>query len=178
MATTPQNPVDGLDRNQSRVRLPVTTNLTVNEGDFVYWDGTNYTVTPITNKSQVTGTPSAGVFLGVALQSNAQTVYSGDPDQFGVLVLVRGVVWAKQTASDSYGWFTPVTIGADAQTITSTGVTTTIGSSFNVIGYTIPGNYTTPRPNQATPVPETVTGVAGNRIQVALAPNHVYAAAV
>jgi hypothetical protein len=172
--TTPQNQVSLLNRNQTPVQLPVTTNLTVNEGDLTYWDGTNYTVTPITNKSQVTGNPStgAGVFLGQALQSNAQLIYPGDPDKFGVLVLVHGVVWVNTTAADTYGWFTPVTIGADAQTITSTGVTTTIGSSYNVIGYTIPGVYTTPRANQATPTPETVTGGTGVRIQILLAANH------
>jgi hypothetical protein len=181
MTTTAQNPVDALNRNQSRVQLPVTTNLTVNEGDFVYWDGTNYTVTPITNKSQVTGNPQAtggGTFLGVALQSNADLIYPGDSDTVGVLVLVRGVVWANTTAADTYGWFTAVTIGATAQTITSTGVTTTIGSSFNVIGYTLPPVATTPRPNQATPAPETLTGAAGVRVQVVLAPTHPYAAAV
>lgn len=176
MATTAQNPVDALNRNQLRVQVPVTTNLTVNEGDFVYWDGTNFTATPAT-KAAVT-TSAATPFLGVALQSNAGIIYPGDADKVGVLVLVRGVVWANTTAADTYGWFTAVTMGADAQTITSTGVVSTVGSTFNTVGYTLPTVATTPRPNQATPAPETLTGAAGVRVQVVLAPQHVAAAAV
>src|ERR1700722_10885556 len=103
--TTAQNNVDALDRNQSRVQLPVTTNLTVNNGDLVYWDGTNYTVTPVT----ATGNLNGSNFLGVALQANANLIYPGDPDQWGVLVLVRGVVWLTTTAGDTYNWFDPVT---------------------------------------------------------------------
>jgi len=163
-----QNNVDGLNRNQSRVQLPVTTNLTVNAGDLLYWDGTNFTCTPITAASQVSTTN----FLGMALQSNANLIYPGDADQVGVLVLVRGTVWMNTTSGDTYGWFTPVTGTADAQTITSQ------GTSNHVVGYTLPPVATTPRPNQATPAPETIAGGAGVRVQVALAPTNVYAAAV
>lgn len=177
--TSPNNPVDGLDRNQSRVELPVTTNLTVNAGDFVYWDGTNFTATPVTAKTQITGNPtSGGTFLGVALQSNANLIYPGDPDQVGVLILCRGVVWRNTTNGDTYGWFTPVTVGADAQTITSTGAVATVGSTYNLVGVTLPPVASAPRPQQATPAPETVAGGTGVRVQVALIPNHIYAAAV
>lgn len=174
--TTSQNPVSALDRNQSVVQIPVTTNLTVHQGDFLYWDGTNFTATPVTAKSQITG--ATGTFLGVALQSNADQIYPGDSDQFGVLVLCRGVVWANTTAGDTYGWFTPVTIGADAQTITSSGAVVTTGSTYNAVGVTIPGVFSTPRSQQATPAPETVSGGVGVRVQVALIPTHIYAAAV
>lgn len=176
MATTPQNNVDALNRNQTRIQVPVTTNLTVNSGDLVYWDPVNYTATPAT-KAAVT-TSAATPFLGMSLQSNSQLIYPNDADHVGVLVLVRGTVWLNTTAADTYTWFTAVTLGADAQTITSTGVVTTVGSTFNTIGYAIPTPATSPRPNQATPAPETVTGAAGVRIQVLLAPQHVYAAAV
>jgi hypothetical protein len=180
MTTTAQNTVDALNRNQTRVQLPVTTNLTVNQGDFVYWDGTNFTVTPVTNKSQITGNPTsgAGTFLGVALQSNAALIYPGDPDQVGVLVLVRGVVWANTTAEDTYGWFTPVTIGEDSQTITSASAVSTIGSTYNIVGVTLPPVATSPRANQATPTPETIAGGTGVRVQVALMPGNIYAAAI
>lgn len=162
------NVVDGLDRNQSRVQLPVTTNLTVHAGDLVYWDGTNFTATPVTAASQVTTTN----FLGVALQSNVGQIYPGDPDAVGVLVLCRGVVWMNTTNGDTYGWFTPVTGTADPQTITS------VGATSHVVGYTLPPVASSPRPNQATPTPETIAGGSGVRVQVALAPSHVYAAAV
>lgn len=167
--TTPQNPVDGLNRNQTRVQLPVTTNLTVNAGDFVYWDSSNYTVTPVTNISQLSGSN----FLGVALQSNSQLIYPNDSDHVGVLVLVRGVVWANTTNGDTYGWFTKVTTGADSQTITTSGQTTN-----NTVGVTLPPVAVTARPNQATPTPETLAGGTGVRVQIALLPNHVYAAAI
>ena len=163
-----QNNVDALNRNQSRVQLPVTTNLTVNAGDLLWWDATNFTCTPVTAASQVTTTN----FLGIALQSNAAQIYPGDPDQVGVLVLVRGLVWMNTTNGDTYGWFTPVTGTSDAQTITS------VGATNHVVGYTIPPVAATPRPSQATPAPETIAGGSGVRVQVALAPSHVYAAAV
>lgn len=176
MATTAQNLVDGLNRNQTRVQLPVTTNLTVNEGDLVYWDPTNYTCTPAT-KAAVT-TSAATPFLGQALQSNAQNIYPSDPDKVGVLILVRGVVWLNTTAAETYGWFTAVTVGADAQTITTSGAVSTVGSTYNTIGYTLPPVATAPRPNQATPAPETLTGAAGVKVQVVLVPQHVAAAAI
>lgn len=178
--TTPTNPVDGLDRNQTRLQIPVTTNLTVNAGDLVYWDSTNYTATPVTNKSQIAGSPfgGTGVFLGVALQSNANPIYPGDADKVGVLVLCRGVVWMKTTNAETYGWFTPVTVGADAQTITTSGAVATIGSTYNLVGFTLPTPASTPRPSQATPAPETVTGGTGVRVRVVVMPTHPYAAAV
>lgn len=178
--TTPQNNVDALDRNQSRVQLPVTTNLTVNAGDLLYWDGVNFTATPVTNKSQIAASPfgGAGVFLGMALQSNANLIYPGDADQVGVEVLCRGVAWFNTTNGDTYGWFTPVTAGADAQTITSTGAVATIGATYNLVGVTLPPVASSPRPQQATPVPETIAGGSGVRVQVALIPTHIYAAAV
>ena len=174
--TTATNPVDALNRNQSRVQLPVTTNLVVNEGDFVYWDSTNLTVTPVTNKSQITG--ATQTFLGVALQSNAGIIYPGDADKVGVLVLVRGVVWANTTSGDTYAWFTPVTIGVDSQTITSTAANGTTGSSYNIVGYALPPVATAPRAQATTPVGETLAGGSGVRVQVQLVPGLPYAAAV
>lgn len=167
--STSQNNVDRLDRNQSVKQLPVTTNLAINAGDLVYWDATNSTVTPVTASSQLSGSN----FLGMALQANAAQIYPGDPDQIGVLVLCRGVVWMNTTSGDTYGWFTKVTGTADPQTITSQSVT-----NNNTIGVTLPPEAIAPRPNQATPVPETLAGGSGIRVQVALIPNHIYAAAV
>lgn len=164
-----QNNVDALNRNQTRVQVPVTTNLTVNAGDLVWWDATNFTATPVTAATQLTGTN----FLGMAMQANANLIYPGDADQVGVLVLCRGVVWMNTTAGDTYGWFTAVTGTADPQTITSQGVT-----ANKTVGYALPPAASVPRPNQATPAPETLAGGTGVRVQVALAPNHPYAAAV
>lgn len=167
--TTAQNDVDALNRNQSRVRLPVTTNLTVNAGDLTYWDPVNFTVTPITNQSQLSGTN----FLGMALQSNADPIYPGDADQVGVLVLCRGCVWVNTTAGDTYNWFDSVTIGADSQTVTKVGVT-----ANNTIGYIVLDEEPVARPSQATPAPATLAGASGTRARLVLVPNHKYAAAI
>ena len=166
--TVSQNNEDRRDRNQSAVRLPVTTNLTVNAGDLVYWDGTNYTVTPLTASSQV-----ASNFLGIALQANANLIYPGDANQVGVLVLVRGTVWLSTTAAETYNPFDDVTVGADSQTIVKSGA-----NSGNRVGFVVIDPPSTPRPNQATPVPESVTGAAGVKIRVCLEPKHKYAVAV
>jgi hypothetical protein len=166
--TVSQNNENVRNRNQSVVRLPVTTNLTVNAGDLVYWDGTNYTVTALSATSQV-----ASNFLGMSLQANANLIYPGDANQVGVLVLVRACVWLYTTAAETYNPFDDVTVGADAQTIVKSGA-----SSTNRVGFVVNDPPATPRPNQATPVPESVTGAAGVKIRVCLEPKHKYAVAV
>lgn len=164
--TTAQNNVDRLNRNYTSRRVVVTTNLTVNAGDLVYWDGTNYTITPVTSTGQVTGN-----FFGVAVQSNAAQIYPGDPDQAGVEVLCRGVVWLNSTSAQTYLPFQAVTVGADSQTVTNSGTNT-----GNTIGWVWTDPPSTPRPNQATPVPESIAG--GVRIPIQLNPQHVVAAAI
>ena len=166
--TVSQNHENVRDRTQSAIRLPVTTNLTVNAGDLVHWDGTNYTVTPLTSNGQV-----ANNFLGIALQANANLIYPGDANQVGVLVLVRGCVWLYTTAAETYDPFDDVTVGADSQTIVKSGA-----SSTNRVGFVVLDPPSTPRPNQTTIVPETFTGVAGLKIRVCLEPKHKYAVAV
>ena len=166
--TVSQNNENVRDRNQTVVQLPVTSNLVVNAGDLVYWDATNYTVTPLTSAGSV-----ATNFLGMALQANANLIYPGDADKVGVLVLVRGCIWMGTTAAETYEWFDDVTVGADSQTIVKAG-----SSSSNRVGFVVLDPPATPRPNQATPVPETVTGAAGLKIRVCLEPKHKYAAAV
>lgn len=168
MATTSTNREDARDRNQTRVQLPVTSNLTVNEGDLVYWDGTNYTVTPLTASTQVSGN-----FLGMALQSNANQIYPGDADQVGVEILARGHVWMETTPAETYLPFDKVTVGATSQTIVKSGATTT-----NLVGYVVIDPPASPRAQQATAVPESITGAAGVRVRIALAPSHPYAAAL
>lgn len=174
--TVAQNSVDRLNRNQTAVPLPVTSNLSINEGDAVYWDSTNYTVTPVTNKSQITGaTPT---FLGFALQTSPALIYPSDNPNPSIEVLVRGTMWCNTTNAETYTWFTAVTIGADSQTITTSGANATVGSSYNIVGYTIPDPPSTARPNQATPVPESVTGGSGVRVRVLVVPAFAAAAAV
>lgn len=166
--TTAQNNVDRIDRNYTSRRVVITTNLTVNAGDLVYWDPINYTLTPLTATSQV-----ANQFFGVAMQSNANLIYPNDNDQVGLIVLVRGVVWLNSTAPQTYGPFTSVTVGADSQTVTDQGVTTA-----NTIGWTWSDPPNTPRASASTPVPEIVGGLTQTRIPIQLNPAHVVAAAI
>lgn len=167
--TTAQNNVDRTNRNQTSRRVVVTTNLTVNAGDLVYWDGTNYTITPLTTTGQI-----ANQFFGMALQSNANLVYPGDADQAGVLVLCRGVVLLNSTAGQTYLPFQPVTLGADSQTVSNAGVTTN-----TTIGWVWTEIPATPRSGPvATPVPETQGGATQVRIPIQLNPLHVVAAAL
>jgi hypothetical protein len=167
--TTAQNVVLSENRNRFPKALPVTSDQTINQGDFVYWDGTNYSVTPLTNKSQLNGTN----FLGVAMQSNQVAVFGGDAASPGIEVEARAPVEMNTTAGDTYLPFDRVTVGADSQTITNTGV-----GSNQTIGYVVIEAPATARPHQATPAPEFVTGGPGVRIRVILAPNHVAAAAL
>ena len=168
--TTAQNNVNVVDRNYTSRQVVVTTNLTINAGDLVYWDPINFTLTPLTASSQV-----ANQFFGMAVQSNAQLIYPTDPNQVGVLVLVRGVVWMNSTAPQTYGPFTAVTVGADSQTVTNQGVTTA-----NTIGWVWCDTPAvgSPRALQTTPVPEIQGGTTQVRIPIQLNPAHVVAAAI
>ena len=87
--------------------------------------------------------------------------------------LVRGTVWLNTTNAETYNPFDDVTVGADSQTIVKAGAT-----SSNRVGFVVIDPPNTPRPNQATPVPESVTGAAGVKVRVCLEPKHKYAVAV
>lgn len=173
--TTPQNNVDRLSRNFTSRPIVVTTDNTVNPGDLVIWDTTTSGSVPYNTARPCTSAnlaSSASNFLGLAVQGNAAVIYPGDADQPGVEVLVRGVVMLYTTAADTYYNGTAVTIGADSQTITSTSV------GAKIIGYTLLDPPSNPRAATATPVPESVTGAAGLRIAVILAPQVAWAAAI
>lgn len=169
--TTAQNNVDRLDRNQTSRPVVVTSNLTINAGDLCYWDPGNYTLTPVTAASQLTGSN----FFGMSTQSNASAIYPGDADQVGVIVICRGVVWVNSTPGQVYEHFQPVTIGVDSQTVTNAGVTanTTVGWVW-----CDPPAVGSPRGQLATPVPETQGGSVSVRIPIQLNPQHAVAAAI
>lgn len=160
--TTPQNP-DSVDQGQYYPKgVVVTTNLAINQGDAVYWDATNSTATPVTNKSQLT----ANLFMGVSEDTTPINVY-GVENLASIRIRRYGAVHFYTTAGETYNHFDKVTIGADAQTIVKSGATGT-----NEIGFVIIDPPATPRPNQATPVPETILGAAGVRVRVWLLPTH------
>lgn len=166
--TTAQNNVDIIHRNYSSRQVVVTTNLIINPGDLVYWDPSNFTLTPLTAISQV-----SGQFFGLSTQGNASLIYPGDADTPGVMVLVRGVVWMQSTPGETYTPFQAVTVGADSQTVTKAGVT-----SPNSVGWVWCDTPTVPRAQSATPVPEMQGGAAQARIPIQLNPQHPVAAAI
>jgi hypothetical protein len=160
--TTAQNPVSVLEPFQYPQWVVVTSNLTINEGDLVYWDATNFTATPLTASTQV-----ATNFLGVALGSNQAALYGGDPANVGIPVLAKGCIFVNSTAAETYNHFDDVTVGADPQTVVKAGATTA-----NRVGFVIIDPPATPRASQATPTPEQVVGAAGVRIKIQLEPKH------
>lgn len=173
--TTSQNNVDRLSRNYTSRPIVVTTDNTVNAGDLVIWDTTATAGNAVNTARPCTAanlSANAANFLGLAVQANANLIYPGDADQAALEVLVRGVVLLNTTAGDTYFNGTAVTIGADSQTITSTGV------SGKIIGYTLLDPPSTPRAQQATPTPESLAGAAGVRVAVILAPQVAWAAAI
>lgn len=166
--TTAQNPVSVVEPNQYPQWVPVTSDLTINEGDLVYWDGTNFSATPLTANTDV-----ASKFMGVALGSSQSLVYPGDNPYPGVPVLAKATVFLNTTAGETYNPFDDVTVGADSQTITKTGATT-----GNRVGFVVIDPPSSARPHQATPVPESVAGGAGVRVRVVLEPKHKVGAAL
>lgn len=173
--TTSQNNVDRLSRNYTSRPIVVTTDNTVNAGDLVIWDVTTGGGIPVNTARPATSSNlsgSAANFLGMAVQANANLIYPGDADQPALEILVRGVVFLNTTNGDTYFNGTPVTIGADSQTITAT------GGSSKTIGYTLLDPPSTPRAQAATPTPESLAGGAGIRVAVILTPQVAWAAAI
>lgn len=173
--TTDNNPVSVLETHIYPQSLVVTSDKVIHEGDFVFWDGTNFTLVPLTLATQVAvgGANNSQGFAGVALGNNNPAVYGGDPALSGIPVLCRGCVFMNTTNAETYNHFDDVTVGADSQTIIKSGAT-----SANRVGFVIIDPPASPRPNQATPVPETVAGAAGVRIRILLEPKHKAALAV
>lgn len=141
----------------------VSTDQTINQGDLVWWDATNYTLKPITNATQVAVGASGGL-IGAAQGTDNPNVYpapaAGVPSENlpGIVVQRGGSVRMNSTTGDgSYFPFEPVTIGADAQTITRGGETTA-----NRVGFImVPAPVSARGAPGATPLPETVAGGQG-----------------
>jgi len=138
----------------------VSTDQTVNQGDMVWWDPVNYTLKPLTTPTAVAVSATGG-FIGVAQGQANPNVYptpaAGTPAENlpGMIVQRGGTVKVHSTTGDgSYYPYEPVTVGADAQTVTRGGQTTA-----NRVGFVI-----VPLPSSArgapgaTPAPETVAG--------------------
>lgn len=142
--------------------LPVTSDITINQGDLVWWDPTNLTLKPLSAASQV-----ANQFVGVASGSSPALLYPGDSPTPALPVETDACVFLYVTNGETYSHFDDVTIGADAQTITKAGATTA-----NRVGFIILDPPSTARAPVATPIGEQVAGVTGNRIRVQLEPKH------
>lgn len=112
--------------------IAVTTDQTINQGDLVRWDGVNFTLKQLTDPTQVPYIVGGNYGLaGVAQGQSNPNVYpapqAGTPAENlpGVIVQRGGTVKLATTVGDGNLFdFEPVTVGADAQTITRGGVTT------------------------------------------------------
>lgn len=172
--TTARNPVARSPYPYLPASLDVTTDQTINEGDMVYWDGVNGTLHPLTAATQVAVAGTAPYFtagfVGCAAGGNlaAVPVYpnpAGVTSEYlsGVEVIKGGSVYLFCTAGETYQQYTPVTVGATAQTVTLVGAT-----SANRVGWVL-----TPLPLIAqgaagsTPLLETITGT-GQLVEVLL----------
>lgn len=169
--TTSRNPSVRLFFGEFPMKLPVTTDQTIHEGDLVWWDGVNGTLKALTAAGSVAvaGTApyyTAG-FCGVAAGANNPQVYPPEPGNAnseylpGVEVIRAGTVYLSCTAGEFYYNMHPVTVGADAQHVTLVGAT-----SANRVGFVM-----TPLPSAAigaqsgTPTPEVIIGT-GQLVEV------------
>jgi hypothetical protein len=137
--------------------LCVTSDQTINQGDMVWWDSVNYTLKPLTAVGQVAIGLGTGGFCGCAAGTSNPGVYptppSGQSEALpGIVVQRGGSVYLNGTAGDgAYLPFQPVTVGADAQTVSRGGETTA-----DRVGFVLVRPPVSPRgASGATPVPET-----------------------
>lgn len=171
MTTTNSNPISVIDHDGYPQAVPVITSITIHEGDLVFWDGANYTARPLTEKLDVEsgkGSLNSKGFMGVAVGENKPEVYGGDETLPSVPVIAKACIFVNTTATEKYKPFDFVTVGADAQTVTKTGAT-----EANAVGVVILDPPASARAEQATPVPEEVTGAAGVKIRIQLLPKHI-----
>lgn len=171
MTTTATNPVSVIDHDLYPQSVPVISNVTINEGDLVFWDGANYTARPVTEPADVEsgkGSLHSKGFMGVALGSNKPEVYGGEEARPEIGVGARMCIYVYSTAAETYLPFDLVTVGADAQHVIKAGAT-----EANAVGVVIIDPPATARPSEATPVPESITGGAEVRIRIQLLPKHL-----
>lgn len=171
MTTISRNPSARLFFGEFPMKLPVTTDQTIHEGDLVYWDGVNGTLKPLTLSTSVAvaGTApyyTAG-FCGVAGGANNPQVYPPEPANAnseylpGLEVVRAGTVFLYCTAGEFYYNMHPVTVGATAQTVTLVGAT-----SANRVGFVMtPLPATAQAAASGTPTPEVITGT-GQLVEV------------
>lgn len=144
--------------------LPVTTDQTINQGDMVWWDGVNGTLKPLTSAAAV-AVGATGGFCGIADGATPINIY-GVEYVAAMNVIRKGAVALKTTPGEFYGNFTAVTVGADAQTITLVGAT-----SSNRVGFVVTNPPVVANPAAgSTPVGETLNGAAGVYARVWLEP--------
>lgn len=171
--TTARNPTAGTAFSLHPLALPVTTDQTINEGDMVWFDAVNGTLKPLTSQAAV-AVGATGGFAGVAAASNNPNIY---PDPVGatkidynarIPVYDGGSVWMKTTPGEFYGPGTPVSVGADAQTITLTQAGVAVDSTHRV-GFTyVPLPATPQGAASSTPLLETLAGGTNVFVQVRL----------
>lgn len=180
MTTTYENPVSVIDHDGLPQAGVVISSITVHEGDLLAWDEVNFTFRPMLEPTDAEAGKStghaawkSGGCAGIAVGSNKPEVYGGEEALPSVPILSKATVFLLTTAAQKYKPFEAVKLGADAQTVSNSGV-----AAGTTIGYVILDPPATARAEQATPVPEEVEGAAGVRIRVLLKPTFAPAAAI
>ncbi len=97
----------------------------INGGDMVYFDTSAHYVKAIASDA------NAQYFAGVAKDTSYKNVYGTKKYDPAITVFKEGIFWFKTTNSESYYDGTPVSIGADAQTVTTVGGTYPVGTVHN-----------------------------------------------
>lgn len=166
--TTSQNTVLASPTVYYPRALVVSSDQTINQGDMVRWDSVNYTLKALTDPTQVAYILGGNYgFAGIAGGQANPNVYpapaAGTPSENlpGIVVHRSGSHKVKSTTGEgTYFPFEPVTVGADAQTISRSGVT-----AANRVGFVIvPPPVSARGAAGATPAPETIA--AGQAVEL------------
>lgn len=130
MATTADN-VKAQDLND-RIPYPIDTSGSndINGGDMVWFDTSVHYVKSIASDA------NAQYFAGVAEDSSYKNPFGTKKYDPALSVFKEGIFWFKTTASETYYHGTAVSIGADAQTVTTVGGTYPVGSVHNPFSIT------------------------------------------
>lgn len=124
--------VNGLGEMQ--VQVPIDpVNFPFNQGDLLFWDGTNHLAKPVTADAD------CATLLGCAKSPSAVSSsldVSSAPKEKVVQAGFLGIYMMKTTAAQTYYTGTKLYVGADAQTITTVAGTNAVGVAMLPYGQT------------------------------------------
>lgn len=125
MATTADNTKAKDVNDRISYTIDTTGSNDINAGDMVYFDTSAHQA-----KSAATDA-NCQYFAGVAEDTSYKNPFGTKKYDPMISVFKEGIFWFKTTTSESYFDGTPVSIGADAQTVTTVGGTYPVGTVHN-----------------------------------------------